>query len=165
MLNLIDSTHGSETLGCDGLRIRRMEIEDLEAVVSISAASRFAPWSSEMFLGEMKHPSAHCFVIGSDEFLENRTPGFICFRTVQDESELLNLGVHPRFRRMGFGRKLMYFYFDFCTRINVKMLYLEVNPSNEEALRLYLSLGYEPFGTRDKFYAGKEDALLLRREI
>ena len=164
MLNPIDSRYEIEAVKWNGFLIKRMGTGDLEEVVSISSSSRFAPWSSEMFLGEMNHSFSHCFLIGSDQPPEGQALGFICFRTIQDESELLNLGVHPRFRKMGLGRSLMQFYIHFCTQMKVRRFYLEVSPSNEEALRLYRSLHYGPFGRRERFYGGKEDALLLVRE-
>jgi ribosomal-protein-alanine N-acetyltransferase len=78
-----------------------------------------------------------------------------------EESELLNIGVHPLFRRMGIGRKLMQFYMEFGKAKQIKTFYLEVHVSNPPAIRLYEGFSYQPAGTRKKFYQGKFDALMM----
>jgi len=89
--------------------------------------------------------------------------GFICFRRVIDESELLNLCVHPGYRRRGIGRILMRFYIDLCRDHHIRQFFLEVNPQNQAALRLYRSFSYEPVGVRPRFYRGEFDALLMKK--
>ena len=51
--------------------------------------------------------------------------GFICFRNVTEESELLNIGVHPHYRQKGIGKKLMQFYIDFCNPLESKHFILK----------------------------------------
>ena len=141
-----------------------MDIEDLDEVESLSAPLP-NPWSPNMFLEEMQNPCSHCFIIGVKESSRERVIGFICFRIVADESELLNVCVHPRYRQLGIGRKLMQFYTDFCREKKIKSFYLEVNAVNQPALRLYELFSYQPSGTRKKFYQGKWDALLMVKKL
>jgi ribosomal-protein-alanine N-acetyltransferase len=90
--------------------------------------------------------------------------GFICFRIIEDESELLNICVHPQYRQLGVGKKLMQFYISLCSKIKIKTFYLEVDSSNQVAIHLYHLFAYQRVGIRKKFYRGKLDALLMMKK-
>ncbi len=145
--------------------IREMIPEDLGEVFSIETSDSLAPWSKEMFLGEMQHSSAHCFVMNRKEGPEHPVVGYVCFRNVIDESELLKICVHPGYRQLGIARKLMQFYMEFSCRMGVRTFHLEVSSSNEPAIHLYQSFSYRPFGMRKRFYQRNFDALLMMRQV
>ena len=152
-------------MNLESFTIRKMDPRDLETVVSLSATPPSNPWSKQMFIEEMQHPNASCYVMTSGEPLTASPVGFICFRNVGDESDLLNIGVHPESRGCGIGKKLMAFYVGECRQRGVKTLYLEVDPRNLPAIRLYLSQSYRENGVRKKFYQGKFDALLMVKKV
>jgi len=141
--------------------IEKLEREHLDEVLLIETPSSPTPWSREMFLEELRNPLAHSFIYRVDEPQGHPLAGFICFRNVGEESELLNICVHPLYRRMGIGRKLMQFYIEFGRAKQIKTFYLEVHVSNPPAMRLYQGFSYQPAGTRKKFYQGKFDALMM----
>ncbi len=145
--------------------IRKMVREDLAEVFSIETSDPVAPWSMNMFLAEMEHPLAHCFVIMRNDALNDSVIGYVCFRNVTEESELFKLCVHPSYRQLGIARKLMEFYIEFSSRMGVRTFYLEVNASNQPAIHLYQSFSYQPSGTRRKFYQESFDALLMMRQV
>ena len=138
-----------------------MEREHLDELLLIEASSSLTPWSKEMFLEELRNPLAHCVIYRVDEVQGQSLAGFICFRNMGEESELLNIGVHPLYRRKGIGRKLMEFYIEFGKAKQIKTFYLEVHVSNPPAIRLYQGFSYQPAGTRKKFYQSKFDALMM----
>lgn len=152
-----------ETLG--EWDIRNMTPADLDEVFSIETSDSLSPWSKKMFLEEMQHPFAHCFVMTSEDRSKHHVVGFICFRNVTEESELLKICVHPDYRQLGIGKKLMQFYIDFGRQSGVRSFHLEVNPSNQPAIHLYQSFSYQPSGMRKKFYQRKFDALLMMRPV
>ncbi len=143
--------------------IQEMSESDLDEVVAIDAPSRPTPWSRQSFLEELKNPLSHCFTFKNEEDSVGHAIAFLCFRIVGEESEILALAVRPENRRMGFGRQLMRFYIEFCLRKKVKALYLETNASNQAAIGLYRSFSYHVIGVRPRYYAGREDALLMAR--
>ena len=136
----------------------------MDEVLSIDRSFSLNPWSEEMFIEELRNPFAHCFIHKGEGQERDAIVGFVCFRNLGEESELLNIGVHPLHRRMGIGKKLMQFYLDFSEGMQVKMFYLEVHISNPSAIGLYQSFSYHPIGTRKKFYQGKFDALIMVRK-
>jgi ribosomal-protein-alanine N-acetyltransferase len=145
--------------------IQKMNVQDLGEVVSLETSSSPNPWSKNIFINEIENYFSHCFVIKTGELLHQPVIGYICFRNVTDESELLNLCVHPQYRQLGIGKKLMEFYMDFCSRKGIKTFYLEVNSSNGSAIHLYQCFSYQSFGMRKKFYQGKLDALLMMKKV
>jgi ribosomal-protein-alanine N-acetyltransferase len=118
-----------------------------------------------MFIEEMRNPFAYCFVMRIDTQSKQEVIGFICFRNVAEESELLNICVHPDYRQLGAGKRLMEFYVAFGRRREIKTFYLEVLSSNTSAIRLYQLFSYESSGMRKKFYQGKFDALLMTKRV
>ena len=141
-----------------------MEIEDVDEVLPIANTSPLNPWSKDMFLGEIAHHLSHCFLICGENDRNKDIPlGFICFRNIGEESELLNICIHPRHCQKGLGKILMEFYIDFCSKKGVKNYYLEVHPQNIPAVHLYQSFDFQPAGKRKNFYQGKDDALFMSR--
>lgn len=145
--------------------IKKMDINDLDEVLSIAASSSLNPWSKNMFIGEMQNPFSYCFIIRIQEISNPPMLGFICFRNIEDESELVNVCIHPQYRKSGVGKRLMQFYIGFCSKKKIKTSYLEVNASNRPAVNLYQSFSYQLLGIRKNFYQGKFDALLMVKQI
>ena len=135
--------------------------EHLDEVLLIETSSSLTPWTKEMFLEELRNPLAHSFVYRVHEAQGPLPAGFICFKNIGEESELLNIAVHPLYRRKGIGRKLMQFYMELGRAKQIKTFYLEVHVSNPSAIRLYQEFSYQPVGMRKKFYQGKFDALMM----
>lgn len=145
--------------------VKEMDIEDLEEVQFIAASSSLNPWSKNMFIGEMRNSFSHCFITKIREISNPPVLGFICFRNVEDESELLNICVHPRYRQLGVGKRLMQFYIGFSNRKKIKTYYLEVNSSNLPAINLYQSFSYQSLGIRKKLYQRRFDAILMVKKV
>jgi [ribosomal protein S18]-alanine N-acetyltransferase len=155
----------SEVIGFQEASIDEMEPGDLDEVLSVEGAGSLVAWTRPLFLEEMGNPLSRCHVLRLRGKKGMRVIGFICFRLVAGESEVLNLGVHPDFRNCGCGRRLMTFYLGHCREAGVKKVFLEVNPDNEPALRLYRSLAFRSAGLRRRFYQGRFDALILERDL
>ncbi len=147
------------------LNIKKMKKIDLDEVLNIETSSSSHPWSKNMFVEEMKNPFAYCFNIIMQGIGKHKVMGFICFRKIEDESELLNICVHPQYRQMGIAKRLMHFYIEFCRKGEIKSFYLEVNASNQPAVHLYHLFFYQLLGRRKKFYQGEFDALLMVKKI
>lgn len=152
-------------MNLNGYFIEKMGNVDLQEVESIELSSSITPWSQDMFLKEILNPFSYCYVIKYKEDLKGfGLVGFICFQIVEDESELLNICVHPQYRHLGMGKKLMYFYIEFCKKSKVKSFYLDVNVNNQHAIHLYQLFSYQPVGRRKNYYHGKLDALTMKRK-
>ena len=88
----------------------------------------------------------------------------ICW-TIGEESHLLNIAVRPEARKGGIGRSLL----RECLRRSMlaggRRIFLEVRPTNQEAIRLYEKEGFRFVGIRRGYYTDTgEDAIVFARE-
>ena len=90
--------------------------------------------------------------------------GFVIGKVVEDEGEVLKIGVDLPFQGRGIGRKLLENLLLKFRQRGVKKVYLEVRKSNKRAINLYKSLHFRKIGERKKYY-GKEDALVFVYEF
>ena len=87
-------------------------------------------------------------------------------QTVIDESDVMNLAVHPDYRRQGIAEKLMEALEKGLRERESKSLTLEVRASNVSAIALYEKLGFQQVGLRKNYYRNpKEDALILCKTL
>lgn len=141
------------------LSIDRMRRADLDEVLAIERASFSMPWSRGAFLYEMEQNRvARCVVVRED----GRVVGYICVWEVGDELHVTNIAVHPAARRRGIARTLLGQVMEEGRQRGVRVVVLEVRPSNVEALALYESLGFKVIGRRRGYYYDTgEDALVM----
>ena len=92
--------------------------------------------------------------------------GYIGSQSVLDEADMMNVAVHPDYRRQGIGEKLVLALAQALTEKGIRGLMLEVRESNVPAIALYEKLGFRQVGLRKNYYrAPKENALIMRKEL
>ena len=177
MANNIQPPHSS-TEGVSELSFLPMADADLDSVLAIESVSHIHPWTKGNFSDSLTaghwaycvRPQLADVVKGSYLDPEILWAYCILFPAV-DELHLLNITVSPKLRRLGIGVKIMNAIEGVAAQQNMPRIILEVRPSNEAALKLYLSLGYEQIGLRKNYYPAdaasglREDALVLAKSI
>ena len=92
--------------------------------------------------------------------------GYVGSQTVIDESDMMNVAVHPDYRRKGIAEKLVMELVEALKKRDSRCLTLEVRASNEPARALYEKQGFVQVGLRKNYYRNpREDALILRKEF
>ena len=92
--------------------------------------------------------------------------GYVGSQTVIDESDMMNIAVHPDFRRRGIAEALVAELEAALRQRGSHALTLEVRDSNAPAIALYEKLGFAQVGLRKNYYRNpKEDARILRKEL
>jgi ribosomal-protein-alanine N-acetyltransferase len=89
-------------------------------------------------------------------------------RVVGEDSEILTIGVLPRARRGGLGRRLVDAVCDEVAQRGATALFLEVAEDNDAARMLYAQSGFAQVGRRPAYYIrphGRVAALVLRRSF
>ncbi len=143
------------------VEIRRLEAADLTAIEAIEQRAYPTPWSRSMFASELAKPTSICLgAFEGDDLL-----GYVINSRYVDAWHIMNVAVDPDRRRRGIATRLLERLFE-LTRDDERRGYtLEVRISNEDAIRLYEQLGFEPRGIRRGYYTdNKEDALIMWRE-
>ncbi|MDX6252589.1 MAG: [ribosomal protein S18]-alanine N-acetyltransferase [Kribbellaceae bacterium] len=77
----------------------------------------------------------------------------------EDPVDLLRIAVAPAERRTGIGGQLMAAALAHCAG---RTVLLEVAAGNESAAALYRGFGFEEISRRRGYYAGGEDAVIMR---
>lgn len=149
----------------EGPVLRRMEVEDLPAVMELDALCLKKPWSSAIWRSELESPFGLYLVLeeeggraGEDFSVRRSIFGQIGVRHVTGELHITTIAVRPERRRRGYARILLGTALAAFPKALV--VHLEVRPSNEAARALYESLGFVTTGRR-RLYYGDEDALLM----
>jgi ribosomal-protein-alanine N-acetyltransferase len=138
---------------------RVMRVEDLPSVLDIERRSFRAPWSAGTFLAEMKNEWARLRVAVDSR---NLIVGYINYWLVADEVHLLNIAVHPDSRQHGLARRMVEEMFDVARDHGCRLATLEVRASNNAAILLYKSFGFDTVAVRVKYYVeDNEDALVM----
>ncbi|MDR2492395.1 MAG: tRNA (adenosine(37)-N6)-threonylcarbamoyltransferase complex transferase subunit TsaD [Coriobacteriales bacterium] len=152
------------------LTYRPMGAADLDAVAALesnlfaSASSTAGErWTRAMFAGELDHVNRSWWVAWEG----NELAGFAGGLVADGAMQVLDVAVAPEQRRRGVARNLIRRLAYDAEMLGAVELSLEARASNEAALALYYSLGFEDKGLRRGYYAplvpdGKrEDARVL----
>ena len=119
------------------------------------------PWSEKSVSSELDNPLSLWLVALEEESLA----GYVGSQTVLDETDMMNIAVHPDYRRCGVAQKLVEELVIALEQRGSRCLTLEVRASNEPARKLYEKLGFQQVGLRKNYYRNpREDALILRKE-
>ena len=118
-------------------------------------------WSERSVVSELENKLSLWLVA----IVGGAVAGYVGSQTVIDESDMMNVAVHPEHRRQGIAEMLINDLVDALKEKGIHSLMLEVRASNEPAIALYEKLGFEQVGRRKNYYRNpREDALILRKE-
>ena len=119
------------------------------------------PWSERSIASELDNKLAFWLVATEGETVA----GYIGSQTVMEETDMMNVAVHPDFRRQGIAEALVSGLVEHLKAMGSHCLTLEVRASNAPAIALYEKLGFAEIGRRKNYYRNpREDALILRKE-
>lgn len=138
---------------------RTMVHEDLPQVSDIERRSYDFPWSHGVFR-DCLLAGYTCIVLERVD----RIAGYGILSVAAGEAHVLNLCVDPAYRRLGYGDRLLDEILRRVKAAAVKEVFLEVRPSNVNALSLYRKKGFRQIAHRRAYYQaryGREDAAVL----
>ena len=145
------------------VHVRGMTYDDLTSVSDIERRSYDFPWSHGVFR-DCLLAGYICLVLDRDD----RVIGYTILSVAAAEAHILNLCVDPGFRGLGYGERLLNELVDRARHAEVDAIFLEVRPSNANALALYRKKGFRKIAKRPAYYQskqGREDADVLSLQI
>ncbi|MDX6512883.1 MAG: [ribosomal protein S18]-alanine N-acetyltransferase [Gaiellaceae bacterium] len=144
------------------VELRRLRMRDLDRVEAIERESYPTPWSRSMFAGELTKTSSIC--LGAFE-PEDDLIGYMIISRYVDAWHVMNIAVALAHRRRGIATALLERLFDLTAGDGRRGYTLEVRVSNENAIRLYESLGFKARGLRRGYYTdNREDAIIMWKD-
>lgn len=139
-----------------------MTAAHVQQVAALEAICFRDPWSEKSIASELTNPLSLWLVAMEGD----KVVGYIGSQTVLAESDMMNVAVHPDYRRRGIAEALVLALADELITRNSHSLTLEVRTSNAPAIALYEKLGFEQIGLRKNYYRNpKEDAQILRKVL
>ena len=137
-------------------------LNDLDGVIAIESVSYPSPWPRRVFEREIKADNSYKRVIR----LGGLVVGYIVTWTIYDEVHILNIAVHPDYRKMGIGEKLISDCLSYSSGNGLKYAILEVRVSNKAARNLYHKIGFRQIQLRKNYYSDTgEDGIVMMYEL
>ncbi len=150
--------------GPSTVSLRPLCPEDLSQVLVIEqlcyASPGYTPWTKSHFEAELNKAYARLLVLTDDE-TDTLVLGYVVYWIQAEGASLLNLCVHPDWRGLGFGSKLLQGMIREIVRDEIPKISLEVRESNASARTLYARAGFKVTGTRKNFYSNGESAITM----
>lgn len=146
------------------IKVRTASISDLRDVYDIEISSFGADaYPFELLL--------YYFILSREYFFVaeciNRVVGYVVGVIEHDEKSkyghVISIAVHPLYRGLGIGRKLMMVLEEKMFLNNVEYIYLEVRETNYVAINLYKSLGYRVARKLANYYGAEDGLLMIKR--
>jgi ribosomal-protein-alanine N-acetyltransferase len=140
-----------------------MRHEDLPHVSDIERRSYEFPWSHGVFR-DCLLAGYQCIVLERDD----EVTGYGILSIAAGEAHILNLCVAPAYRSHGYGERMLDEMLFRARTSSVREIFLEVRPSNANALALYKKKGFYQVANRPAYYQareGREDAAVLAKKL
>lgn len=148
------------------LEIVEMERDDIDEILDIENICFKSPWTRDAFEQELHLEWAKVFIAKIITHNKKRIVGYISLWMITNEVHILNLAIHPNFRRLGIATSLLSFGINFSMHDGAEIATLEVRKSNLPAVSLYKKFGFEVMGVRHRYYPDNhEDAVIMSSKL
>jgi ribosomal-protein-alanine N-acetyltransferase len=156
-----------------GVEIRDATARDVARIFEIERMAYAAPWSLKSFERELTLPFSRTLTAilevpksaPQDPRTAQEIVGFLCRWLVADECHILNIAVHPEYRRRGVGYFLLDSTISEAISKEASCVTLEVRRANVAARQLYRKLRFEERRLRKHYYGPGEDAIVMELEL
>ena len=139
-----------------GDRLAPLQEADLQACLSLDAASLGGLWSAEQWRRELEDDLRPGIGLHRDGALL----AMACAALVLDELHITLVAVDPRHRRQGLGRSVLAELLSRGRALGAERATLEVSADNPAAQALYAASGFRTAGVRRRYYRDGSDALI-----
>jgi ribosomal-protein-alanine N-acetyltransferase len=125
----------------------------------------YSPWSTSQFKEEFGGIPATRFMSVAED--GNTIVGYcgVFVPAPGIEADILTVAVLPAYRRQGIAKEFMRQIEAYAIEREASAMMLEVELSNESAIKLYESLGYMKISVRMDYYGPGKDAHVMRKEL
>lgn len=135
-------------LGGGGLYVKWLVRADMPQVLDIENASFEFSWSEETFIRCLRQRNC----IGKVAIYDDQVVGFIIYELHKNRLHVLNIAVHPAFRRYGVATEMINKLIGKLTAQRRSRIILEVRETNLDAQIFFRSLGFRAVSVLRDFY-------------
>lgn len=142
------------------MKIERMTSAHVGQIAALEGLCFPDPWSEKSVASELENDLSLWLVATEGD----RVIGYVGSQTVLGQTDMMNVAVHPDYRRRGIAEGLILALVAELKARDSHSLTLEVRFSNTPAQALYEKLGFTQVGLRKNYYRNpKEDACILQK--
>ena len=118
-------------------------------------------WNHKQWEKELRKNYVYAYAC----FRNYKIIGICVFQKIFYNAELTYLSIHPAFKRIGIGKKLLKETFKQCESFAIEKILLEVSEKNLDAQNFYNAFGFKTIGIRKKYYKDGSNALLQEKKL
>ncbi len=143
------------------LSFRLACLEEASLLTHIHQRAFDRGWDEVSFLSFLQDKTLHTLVCE----INGEITGFILYRLLPEEAEIMTLAVDPHHQNKGIGSTLVEITLEDCLEKKVNNIFLEVAKSNTKAQKIYKQHGFKVVSIRQEYYVFSDnrtdDALIL----
>ena len=143
----------SEIIDCSDETAR--SLEKIEKLIFGTA------WNSQVIQEKIKNKKFKYWIYE----VENSINGYLGIQFLEEEIEILGIGVNQGSRRKNIATELMDELIEYFEKSEYKKIILEVIESNTVAQRFYKKYGFKQISKRKKYYVDEDAEVYLREKI
>ncbi|MFT0859632.1 GNAT family N-acetyltransferase [Ancylobacter sp. G4_0304] len=147
--------------------LRAASPADADSFARLHAEGFHIAWDGAEFERLLADPLSRAWLVTAGP--GGPAAGFVLFKGVRPETEILSVAVARARRREGIGRLLLERSFALLAAEGFRTVFLEVEDGNAAALRLYEHLGFREIARRRGYYrtasGASATAIVMRRDI
>lgn len=141
------------------VEVIKMTMDHIDDVMVVENLSFRVPWSRNAFIEEICNNKFARYISAQ---VGGKVIGYAGMWKVVDEGHITNIAVHPEFRGVGVGSRLLEYLIGMAKNEAISSMTLEVRKSNLTAQGLYNKYGFVVGGLRKGYYSDNgEDALIM----
>lgn len=145
----------------DNYGLRRLKPKEAALFSAWEKEERPYPWKENQFLETLNSETQSTLVREES----GEPTGFGVLQMIESEAYLLNIMIRSDLRRTGRGGDLLRRLMDWSKDGGANHMFLDVDPSNDSAYKLYLKCGFSIAGRRPHGYPGGEPSYLMKKEF
>ena len=140
------------------ISIKTINKKDIDLCYELDSKT-ISLWSKKQWAEELKKEGIKVFGL----LISNLVIGICVFHVVLDEAQINFFAVNRKYRNKGFGSYLMEYIINYCEKLNINKLFLEVSNTNLTAEKFYSHFDFYTVGIRRNYYKDGSDALLKEK--
>lgn len=141
--------------------IRTMKLEDIPSVYAIDRLDLKSNWKENTYRFELLDLNTRAYVYVIDE----KVIGFVISKAIGRAADLLQIAVHPDYRRQKVGIKLMEYTLKELKDEGVLEMFLEVYVKNTGVIGFYRKLDFKTINIRKNYYGRGKDAISMKLKV
>ena len=142
------------------ISVKQINEKDIDLCYELDS-NTISLWTKKQWAREFKKEGTKIFGL----LTANLVIGICVFQIVLDEAQINYFVVDNKFRKRGFGSRLMNYLIKQCEKLNISKLFLEVSHKNAIAEKFYNRFDFSTVGIRRNYYKDGSDALLKEKKL